>query len=99
MWRQLSSISLKELHFRDTRPYILGENYQFIPNETLPESKDVEGSGYGTLKLTGYLRGQSLNVNQLIHIPGWGDFQMSQIDSSDDPYKIDVIIRALLTLK
>lgn len=43
----------------------------------------------GTLKVTGFLRGTSLSVNNLIHIPGLGDFQMSQIDAPDDPYVFD----------
>lgn len=43
----------------------------------------------GTLKVTGYLRGASLSVNQLVHIPGLGDFQMSQIDAPEDPNKLD----------
>lgn len=38
--------------------------------------------------MSGYLRGQSLNVNQLIHLPGWGDFQMTQIDECTDPYPL-----------
>lgn len=42
----------------------------------------------GTLKITGYLRGTTLSVNQLIHIPGLGDFQMSQIDAPPDPNRI-----------
>lgn len=40
------------------------------------------------MKVTGYLRGTALSVNQLIHIPGLGDFQMSQIDGPPDPNKI-----------
>ena len=36
--------------------------------------------------MTGYLRGQNLSVNSLVHIPGWGDFQMLQIDAERDPY-------------
>lgn len=32
------------------------------------------------MKASGFLRGQPLSVNSLIHIPGWGDFQMEQID-------------------
>lgn len=43
----------------------------------------------GTLKVTGYLRGTALSVNQLVHIPGLGDFQMSQIDAPEDPNKLD----------
>lgn len=42
----------------------------------------------GTLKVTGYLRGTTLSVNQLIHIPGLGDFQMSQIDAPPDPNRL-----------
>lgn len=30
----------------------------------------------------------SLSVNNLVHIPGFGDFQMSRIKASDDPYDI-----------
>lgn len=41
----------------------------------------------GTLKLTGYLRGTTLSANQLLHLPGLGDFQISQIDSPADPNK------------
>lgn len=43
-------------------------------------------SEVGTLKVSGYLRCQNLSVNSLVHIPGWGDFQMLQIDAAKDPY-------------
>lgn len=43
-------------------------------------------SPLGTLKLSGYLRGQTLSVNSLVHIPGWGDYQMCQIDAPGDPH-------------
>lgn len=43
----------------------------------------------GTLKVTGYLRGNTLSVNGLVHIPGLGDFQMKQIDAPHDPYSIE----------
>lgn len=43
----------------------------------------------GTLKVTGYLRGAPLSVNSLIHIPGLGDFQMSQIDAPFDPFSVN----------
>ena len=42
----------------------------------------------GTLKLSGYVRGQALNVNSLVHLPGRGDFQMKQIDAPADPYPL-----------
>merc|ERR1711881_247580 len=39
----------------------------------------------GTLKITGYIRGEPLNVNRLIHIPGWGDFQLECVEKLADP--------------
>ena len=39
-----------------------------------------ENSNLGVLKVSGYLRGKPLSVNSLVHIPGWGDFQMKQIE-------------------
>ncbi len=38
--------------------------------------------------MTGYMRGPSLDVNSLLHIPEWGDFQLKQIDVNSDPYPI-----------
>ena len=53
-------------------------------------------SEFGTLKVTGYLRGHNLSVNGLVHIPGWGDFQMLQIDAVKDPYSQNVKSRAVI---
>ena len=39
----------------------------------------------GTLQVTGYLRGPPLSVNRLVHIPGYGDYQMSKITAPTDP--------------
>lgn len=38
------------------------------------------------MKVSGFLRGQPLSVNSLIHIPGWGDFQMEQIDLTSNDF-------------
>jgi pre-rRNA-processing protein TSR1 len=38
--------------------------------------------------VTGFLRGRNLSVNGLVHILGWGDFQMTQIDARNDPYPL-----------
>lgn len=43
----------------------------------------------GTLEVTGFLRGVPLNVNNLVHIPGLGDFQMNRIDAASDIYRMD----------
>lgn len=48
---------------------MLVENSEFVPSD----------NDYGTLKLTGYVRGRSLDVNSVLYIPEIGDFLMSQV--------------------
>ena len=44
----------------------------------------------GTLRVHGYLRGKPISVNGLVHIPGWGEFQLSRISIYQaDPYPLD----------
>lgn len=38
------------------------------------------------MKVSGFLKGQPLSVNSLIHIPGWGDFQMEKIDLTSNDF-------------
>jgi len=47
--------------------------------------QDGETSG---VEISGYLRGGSLSANQLLHLPGYGDFQMHAILSSPDPHPL-----------
>uniref|UniRef100_U5EVS0 Pre-rRNA-processing protein TSR1 homolog n=1 Tax=Corethrella appendiculata TaxID=1370023 RepID=U5EVS0_9DIPT len=77
--RRIGGQKRKTLHFRENRPHLLAEQVDFVPNQ--------DGLT-GTLQVTGYLRGIPLSVDQLVHIPGLGDFQMSQIDAPADPHKI-----------
>ncbi|GFN85675.1 pre-rRNA-processing protein tsr1 homolog [Plakobranchus ocellatus] len=89
LFRQLTNIALKPIHFRENRPYLLSEKVEFEPNVT--EDPDAsENTELGTLKLSGFLRGSELDVNQLVHLPGWGDFQMAQLDELEDPYPLIV---------
>lgn len=41
------------------------------------------------MEISGYLRGKPLSANDLIHLTGFGDFQMSQIDAPEDPYSLE----------
>lgn len=61
-------------HNRMNRPHLFGEQVEYEA---------------GTLKVTGFLRGVGLDVNQLVHIPGLGDFQLNQIDGPNDPYPME----------
>jgi hypothetical protein len=38
--------------------------------------------------VSGYLRGASMNVNKLVHLKGWGDFQLERIESETDPHPL-----------
>ncbi|TKC47295.1 hypothetical protein EI555_006482 [Monodon monoceros] len=55
----------------------------------LPTYSNEENNLLGTLKISGYVRGQALNVNNLLHIVGHGDFQMKQIDAPMDPFPLN----------
>ncbi|KAG8590164.1 hypothetical protein GDO81_006660 [Engystomops pustulosus] len=79
--RQISTQKQRHLSFRDRRSYMLAHRVDFQPSD--------ESGLVGTLKVSGYVRGQELNVNRLIHIVGHGDFQMSQIDAPPDPYPLN----------
>ena len=75
--RHLSMQKRKSNSLRDNRPYILAENFELEGEEAT-----------GTLKVTGYVRGGNgtnlvprLSVNKLVHIPGWGSYQLSQVNN------------------
>lgn len=64
---------------------------KFIPRpfllvEETPKYFFDENSKQSIVEVSGYLRGGSLNANQLIHVPGFGDYQMNGILSSKDPH-------------
>uniref|UniRef100_A0A8D2JRK2 Pre-rRNA-processing protein TSR1 homolog n=1 Tax=Sciurus vulgaris TaxID=55149 RepID=A0A8D2JRK2_SCIVU len=79
--RQLANQKRRHLAFRDRRAYLFTHAADFVPSE--------ENNLMGTLKISGYVRGQTLNVNSLLHIVGHGDFQMKQIDAPMDPFPLN----------
>ncbi|KAB1264792.1 Pre-rRNA-processing protein TSR1-like protein [Camelus dromedarius] len=79
--RQLANQKQRHLAFRDRRAYLFAHTADFLPSE--------ENNLVGTLKISGYVRGQALNVNSLLHIIGHGDFQMKQIDAPVDPFPLN----------
>ncbi|XP_004483804.1 pre-rRNA-processing protein TSR1 homolog [Dasypus novemcinctus] len=79
--RNLANQKQRHLAFRDRRAYLFAHAVDFMPSE--------ENGLVGTLKVSGYVRGQTLNVNSLLHIVGHGDFQMKQIDAPMDPFPLN----------
>ena len=84
--RHLSSQKRRPNSLRDHRPHLMVESASF---EEVGDS-----AGKGTLKVEGYVRcggGNSFlswSVNRLVHIPGWGDFQIAKVDSKTDPHPL-----------
>lgn len=81
LFRRIGGQKQKVLHNKDNRPHLFADHVEFVANES--------DSLVGTFKVTGFLRGAALDVNGLVHIPGLGDFQMNQIDATDDPFRFD----------
>lgn len=81
--RRLGSQKQRVVAYRDKRPHLLAEHVAFRAGN------DGGPNKCGTLEVTGYLRGVPLSVNGLLHVPGFGEFQMSQIDAPEDPYPLE----------
>lgn len=79
LFRRIGGQKKNVLHNKDNRPHLYAENVEYVESGA--------GENLGTLKVTGHLRGISFDVNSLVHIAGMGDFQMSQIDLVDDPFR------------
>lgn len=78
--RKIGNQKKKPVSCRDRRAHLYAEHVEAVP--------ESEGC-LVTLKVTGYLRGMGLSVNELVHIPGLGDFQMSQIDAPPDSNSVE----------
>jgi len=65
--RALSEGNPGEVRWREDRTWILGESSEWDS---------------GTLKVTGVVRGAPLSANRLVHIPGFGDFQIEKVRMS-----------------
>ncbi len=70
--QQIGSHKRRPVFQRDLRAHLLAEEAVF--------HQDADDVTTGTLQVDGFVRWQSLDVNGLVHIPGWGDFQMERID-------------------
>ncbi|CAL5218954.1 g706 [Coccomyxa viridis] len=72
--------ALQEIHptpplWRRQRPQLLADAAHFFPSD--PEK--------GTLTLRGYVRNLGLSANQVLHIPGAGDFTIKQMQVLEKP--------------
>ncbi|KAK7473209.1 ribosome biogenesis protein tsr1 [Stygiomarasmius scandens] len=75
--RALSEGKPDDARWREGRSYLVAEDFEW-------EASDGQ-EDEGTLKVTGIVRGTSLSANRLIHIPNFGDYQISKILSAPLP--------------
>ncbi|GKV16178.1 hypothetical protein SLEP1_g26860 [Rubroshorea leprosula] len=68
-------------HWRNQRPYLIAQEVVTVSDDSSPRKS--------TLLLTGYMRAHSLSVNQLVHVSGAGDFQLSKIEILKDPLPLN----------
>lgn len=87
--RHLGSQRQRKLGFRSRRSHLLAQHVTFMPNSPI-EGTGGGPSGLGTLCVSGYVRGRPLRVDRLVHISGYGDFQLSQIDAPPDPLTLNL---------
>ncbi|KAJ2777334.1 ribosome biogenesis protein tsr1 [Coemansia interrupta] len=58
------------IKWRDTRAYVVAEHVEYLGD---PQAEQ------GMLAVTGVVRGAGLSANRLVHVPGFGDFQIDCI--------------------
>ncbi|KAG5439361.1 hypothetical protein PCK2_000810, partial [Pneumocystis canis] len=58
------------IQWRDERSYILAEEVNW---------KETDNSSKGILSIKGIIRSKPLDIDRLIHIPGWGDYKIDKI--------------------
>jgi len=81
--RFISVLKFRPLRWKMSHPYILADRM-----EDLTPPQDIENDPLcdRTITLYGYMRGTNLSANQpKVHIPGVGDFTISQVSGLTDP--------------
>uniref|UniRef100_A0A383VWG4 Bms1-type G domain-containing protein n=1 Tax=Tetradesmus obliquus TaxID=3088 RepID=A0A383VWG4_TETOB len=71
--------------WRRQRPYVMVQQASFQLNGQQQQQDDQQQQQLGQLRLTGYVRAQGLSANQLITVPGAGDFRILRIEGPPDP--------------
>ncbi|KAL1850897.1 ribosome biogenesis protein tsr1 [Paecilomyces lecythidis] len=74
--RSLCTATPKGIRWRDERSWLLVENVKW-PESNAEVVDDVV--------LTGVVRGKGLKADRIVHVPGWGDFQVDSITAAPLP--------------
>lgn len=69
--RSMCTASTRGIRWRDDRSWMLVENVKW--------ADPCDGADSAAVTLSGTIRGKGLNPDRLVHVPGWGDFQINVI--------------------
>ncbi|KAJ9612811.1 ribosome biogenesis protein tsr1 [Knufia peltigerae] len=69
--RSMCTASTRGVRWRDDRSWMLVENVNW--------ASAGDGADTTAVTLCGTIRGKGLNPDRLVHVPGWGDFQINVI--------------------
>ncbi|KAL0482903.1 pre-rRNA-processing protein [Acrasis kona] len=93
--RWINEQQVREVHWREKRPYMLIDRYEFTPDQvqqpsvTAPGMEGLESLAnkdkMGTLVVYGYLRGRNATPNQLFHLTNFGTYQVKEIKECNAP--------------
>ena len=75
--RRICTASTKGIRWRDDRSWMLTESTSWTPQ--------VNGANNTIVTLSGTVRGKALNPDRLVHVPGWGDFQIASVRQISRP--------------
>ncbi|ORZ29688.1 hypothetical protein BCR44DRAFT_1448203 [Catenaria anguillulae PL171] len=81
--RQITDRAPKSISWRDQYPYMIPDKVQPLPPSNGDEQEHMD------LAITGFVRGNRLSANRLVHIPGVGDFQVAHVVSASVHTKSD----------
>lgn len=74
--RSLCTATPKGIRWRDDRSWMLIENVKW---------PDSQADVVDDVVVTGVVRGKGLKADRLVHVPGWGDFQVDSITAAPLP--------------
>lgn len=84
--RWINEQKVRTIHWRESHPYMLADKWQFLPNPQPQQQQQQQFASLvanqqptGSLAISGYLRGQPLAANQLVHLVHFGTFQIDSV--------------------
>ena len=77
--RQVANLACTQPMWRAARAYVLAERISVFPVSALRDCPCAPAERTVTLSIEGYIRGTCMTADQLVHLPGVGDFSVENI--------------------